>query len=243
MPDRRPRTPSTVGPVRPPGALLASGRDSDIFEYGPGMVLRRSREGHSMALEARIMEYVRSQGYPIPQVHEVSDDGLDIVLERIDGPEMVSVLSSKPWTMRRNAAVLADLHHRLHEITAPEWIAAAPCGEGDRLLHFDLHPLNVLLSRTGPVVIDWPNARRGDPATDVAVTWALIGAGEIPGSGAMVAIAGKARSFFLNSFLKHFDLEPVRAQLPAVVDWKVTDPHMSERENERMRQIAAQHGR
>jgi Ser/Thr protein kinase RdoA (MazF antagonist) len=196
-----------------------------------------------MALEARIMDYVRSQGYPVPQVHEISDDGFDIVLERIDGPEMVSVLSRQPWTLGRNGAVLARLHQQLHEIAAPEWMPESPCSPGDRVIHFDLHPLNVLLAKKGPVVIDWPNARRGNPATDVALTWALLGAGEIPGGGIAAKVAGAGRNLFLRSFLKHFDLEPVRAELPATVEWKVHDPHMSERENARMREIAAQQGR
>jgi aminoglycoside phosphotransferase (APT) family kinase protein len=231
--------------VRDPGRLLASGRDSDIFEYGPGLVLRRSRGGHSMEHEARIMTFVRAQGYPVPEVHELSDDGLDLVMERIDGPEMVSVLGSQPWTLRRNAAVLARLHHQLHQITAPEWMPPSPepCGAGDRLIHFDLHPLNVLLAKSGPVVIDWPNARRGNPATDVALTWVLLAAGEIPGDGVMAKVIGTFRSFFVNSFLKHFDLEPVRAELRATVNWKVTDPNMSDAEIARMRALAEQHGR
>lgn len=116
---------------------------------------------------------------------------------------------------------------------------ASPCGAGDRVNHFDLHPLNVLLGPTGPVVIDWPNARRGNPATDVALTWLLVGAGEIPGGGLMAKIAGAFRSSFLNAFLKHFDLDEVRAELEATVEWKVRDPHMSEAENARMRAITA----
>jgi hypothetical protein len=46
-----------------PGQLLASGRDSDIFEYGPGRVLRRSRRGRSLVDEARVMDYARGHGY------------------------------------------------------------------------------------------------------------------------------------------------------------------------------------
>src|ERR1700722_10388813 len=49
----------TLTDVMEPGPLVASGRDSDIFEYGPDLVLRRSREGRSMLQEGRIMEYVR----------------------------------------------------------------------------------------------------------------------------------------------------------------------------------------
>src|SRR6516164_9444873 len=93
-------------PVKPPGPLLAAGRDADIFEYGPGLVLRRSREGRSMAQEARTMAYLHEQGYPIPAVEEVSDDGSEIVMERIDGKSMVEGIGAAPWSVRRQARVL-----------------------------------------------------------------------------------------------------------------------------------------
>ena len=41
--------------------LLASGRDGDIFEFAPGLVLRKTRDGRSIAHEARTMHYVAEQ--------------------------------------------------------------------------------------------------------------------------------------------------------------------------------------
>jgi aminoglycoside phosphotransferase (APT) family kinase protein len=221
-----------------PGPLLASGRDSDIFEYGEGLVLRRSREGHSMETEARTMEYVRQEGYPVPAVSEISDDGNDLVMERVDGPSMRDVLGAKPWTLRRQGALLADLHRQLHEIAAPDWIRDAPCGHGDRIIHLDLHPLNVLLSPKGPVVIDWPNAARGDPNSDVALTWALIAAGGIPAGRVRAALLGLGRSMLVKAFLAPFDIAAVRQQLPAAVDWKVADAHLSAAERRAMTLLA-----
>ena len=61
------------------------------------------------------------------------------------------------------ARVIGDLHARLHAI---------PFGDA-RLVHFDLHPDNVLLGPYGPVLIDWTNARGGDPDADVALTWLI----------------------------------------------------------------------
>ncbi len=157
--------------MRQAGRLLASGRDSDILEYGDHQVLRRSRTGRSIASEARTMEYARSHGYPVPAVDEVSDDGTEVVMERINGPLLATSLTRPPWRMRRGGALLAELHQRLHRIAAPDWLAEAPCGHGDRLVHLDLHPLNVILSPSGPVVIDWANARprgrRGRSGTDL----------------------------------------------------------------------------
>jgi aminoglycoside phosphotransferase (APT) family kinase protein len=220
--------------VTQPGPLIASGRDSDIFAFGDGLVLRRSRAGRSMENEAKVMEYVRGYGYPAPAVDHLSDDGTDMILERVDGPSMVQVLGRKPWSLEANGALLGDLHRRLHEIPGPPWLGAAPGNAGSSLLHLDLHPLNVILGPAGPVVIDWPNARRGDGAFDVAVSWILMTAGEIPGSRLKAALMGRARGLLVSGFLRDVDLDAVRATLRSAVEWKVADPHMSEAEQKRM---------
>lgn len=227
--------------MKEPGPLLASGRDSDIFEYGDRLVLRRSRAGHSMATEARTMEHARAHGYPVPAVDEISDDGAELVMERINGPSMLDLIGQRPWTVVQQGRLLADLHQRLHEIPAPDWVADASCGHGDRLLHLDLHPLNVILSAKGPVVIDWPNARRGDGNTDVALTWVLLAAGGIPASRIKAVLLGWGRRLLINGLLHPFDVAAVSAQLPGVVEWKATDPHMSAAEQQKMWSLARTH--
>jgi aminoglycoside phosphotransferase (APT) family kinase protein len=213
--------------MRAPGPLLASGRDADIFEYGPGLVLRRTRDGRSLAQEAQTMEYLHAQGFPVPALEEIGDDGTDLVMERIDGPSMVEALERRPWSVRRQARVLADLHQRLHEVAPADFLAPAPVGRGDRILHLDLHPLNVILGPRGPVVIDWTNACRGDPCVDVALAWVLMSAGEIPVGRVKAALLGWGRSLLVNGFISRFDREQIAGQLRAVVEWKVEDPNMS----------------
>ncbi|HMC39017.1 MAG TPA: phosphotransferase [Acidimicrobiales bacterium] len=220
--------------MKPPGPLLASGRDSDIFEYGPGLILRRSRQGRSMAAEARVMEYARQHGYPVPAVDELSGDGRDMIMERIDGLDMVGAIQRRPWQIPALGRSLAGLHRRLHEIPAPDWVPAAPVGAGDSLLHLDLHPLNVMLSATGPVVIDWSGACRGDPSTDVAVAWVLMEAGEVQTGPVLGLIAQRARAVLVRNFLRGVDGPAARRALRQVVAWKVNDPHMSAGEQARM---------
>ncbi|MCU1353710.1 MAG: hypothetical protein JWM05_2919 [Acidimicrobiales bacterium] len=228
---------ATVARVRRAGDLIASGRDADIFECGPGLVLRRSRNGRSLATEARTMEFVRAHGYPVPAVEEISDDGADLVMERIDGVSMVDAISRRPWQVRRHGAVLGDLHRRLHELPAPDWLDAVAVGAGDRLLHLDLHPLNVMVTSTGPVVIDWTNARRGDPAVDVALTWLLVSAGEVPSGRAMGTLLSAGRGLLVASFLRQVDRDAARHLLADVCAFKAHDPNMSERELAAMRAL------
>lgn len=225
--------------MREPGPLLASGRDSDIFEYGEGLVLRRARNGRSLSVEARVMEYVRDHGFPAPKVHEISDDETELVMERVNGSTMLEVLGARPWSIRRMGFVLGTLHNSLHDIPGPAWIRPSPVGGGTQLIHLDFHPGNVLISPVGPVVIDWANVASGDGNADAALSWLLMSAGTVETSSTKAALLELSRSHLIKSFLKRFDRAEVARQLPAVVAWKLTDPHMSEVEQAAMRSLLA----
>jgi hypothetical protein len=206
------------------------------------MVLRRSRQGRSMSNEARTMEYARAHGYPVPAVSEVSDDGTDLVMERVDGPVMMAALSRRPWSLHKQGALLAELHNRLHEIPAPDWVADGPCGSGDRLIHLDLHPLNVMLTAKGPVVIDWTGASRGVGEVDVALTWVLLASGGIPAGRLKAAVLGTGRAMLVRAFLTGFDVEAVKPWLAEVVAWKAADPNMTAVERQAMQSLARDQG-
>ena len=220
------------------GPLLASGRDADIFAYGPGLVVRRSRLGRSMEREANIMRYVATHGFPTPRVEDLRAGGTELVMERIDGPTMLDALLRRPWTLRRNAARLAELHRRLHAIAGPTWLESF-LGGNACVVHLDLHPLNVVLSPNGPVLLDWTNARAGAAETDVALTWLVLAAADLGHAGIRAAVGGVVRGMFLRAFLAHFDLARVRAVLPAVAAWKSEDRNMRPREIDAMRRLAA----
>src|SRR5437588_10047933 len=97
--------------------LIASGRAADVYAYGDGLVLRRYRTPYDCLYEAAVMQHVRSHGYPAPEVVEVS--GGDMVMERVNGPTMLTAMSTRPWKLRAYAATLARLLHELHDIPAP----------------------------------------------------------------------------------------------------------------------------
>jgi tRNA A-37 threonylcarbamoyl transferase component Bud32 len=180
------------------------------------------------------MEYLRAEGYPVPAVEELSLDGSALAMQRIDGPSMVGWLSRRPWTVRAEGGLLAGLHHRLHDIPPPPFLPLAPIGEQrQHFLHLDLHPLNVIISHHGPVVIDWSNAARGDAEVDVGLAWVLMAAGQVPG-GVGGRLLGSFRGLLVNSFIDHFDRAAIVRTLREVVAWKVGDPHMSPREQDAM---------
>src|SRR3979411_95195 len=92
--------------------LIASGRDADVFDLGDGRVLRRHKDGRPATKQADLLRYAAAHGQPAPRTHAAR--GADLVLEKLDGPEMQATL--RPWNLGRNARILADLHRRLHRI-------------------------------------------------------------------------------------------------------------------------------
>jgi len=212
--------------------LVARGRAADVFADGPGRVRRRYRpgEGGDVLAEAAAMEHARRHGFPVPEVVEARDR--DIVMERVDGPTMLADLARRPWRVGAHGRLLGELHERLHAIPAPDALPVR-LHDGDRLLHLDLHPDNVLLSPAGPVVIDWSNASRGDPADDVALTWVIMATSVVPGPAPFRALARAGRRILLDAFLSAVDADAARARIPAIARVRLErDPHLLARERQ-----------
>lgn len=205
--------------------LLARGREADVFDLGNGTVLRRYRERDVPVHEVRAMRHARSHGYPVPEIIAVS--GRDLVLDRITGRTMQEVLLGDTRSLSDKAAQLAELHHRLHQIAGPDWLPSR--GDGDRLLHLDLHPKNVILSASGPVVIDWANAARGPAALDPALAIAVFVTAKANASPEERSAIDK----FIDAFASYFAAADLDAALPLALelrrgDHTVTDAERAE---------------
>jgi aminoglycoside phosphotransferase (APT) family kinase protein len=179
---------------------IAAGREAEIYAWEDGKVLRlffNPGAGEAVQREAAAMEAVRAVLPLVPAVESVVEiEGRPgLILDRVDGPDLLTRLKQKPWTTWQAGATTGKVHAELHDVTGPDSLpdvkariernlfrtdavpvkaaerARAALGsvpDGNRLLHGDMHPANVILSPSGLVVIDWPNATRGDPTADVA---------------------------------------------------------------------------
>jgi len=188
---------------RPPGRLIGSGRAADVYELGSERVLRRYRIKADVEHEARLMRYLWSAGFPVPEVYDA--DGTDMVLARLRGIDMLSDLTRRPWRARRHASTLARMHDQLHQIAAPSWLprplADHAGSTGDRVVHLDLHLGNVVLAETGPVVIDWSNGAAGPPGADVAMAALIMRISEVDELPLPVRpIAGRVRRSVVRQF-------------------------------------------
>jgi len=218
---------------------LASGRDAEVYDAGAALVLRRYRGPRDTVREGAVMHHARAHGVPVPLVHEVTTT--DMVMERVDGPTLLDWALRRPVPrLRRAAHLLADLHARVAAVPAPAWLPA-PLGDGDSLIHLDLHPLNVLMSARGPVIIDWTNAARGPAAADVAMTWVIMATSEIPGGTVLRTAAQLVRRLFVRRFLDRAGRAEAVALLPAVAAARLADRNVTDRERVAVRRLAESH--
>jgi Ser/Thr protein kinase RdoA (MazF antagonist) len=209
---------------------VAEGREAEMFAWGDGKVLRLLRPGFNPASldnEVRALKLAHECGVPVPQPGErTSVDGREgVVLERIEGTDLLTELGRAPWTVVRAARMCGDVQARMHKclvddstlpplrgrlerqltspLVPPELAKVAKkrldeLSDGEALCHYDFHPANVMASPKGPVVIDWPNATRGAPEADVARTLLLLGAGEPPSATPVMRVLTKVgRSLFI----------------------------------------------
>lgn len=175
------------------------------------------------------MRYVRERDYPVPRVISVS--GPDLVLERIEGPEMQDVLLADLGRIEAQAEALASLHHRLHEIVAPAWLPER--GAGDRVLHLDLHPRNVILSPTGAVVIDWSNASRGPAALDPALAIAIF----VTAKANADSMLRGAIDRFIAAFAGHFDAAELERWMPLAIEMRIADTNVTDAERRELTKL------
>jgi aminoglycoside phosphotransferase (APT) family kinase protein len=183
-----------------------------------------AKAGGDVTREAELMRYVHEHGYPVPVVYDA--DGPDLVLERLDGPTLLTALGDGSVGLADGARVLADLLQQLHRIPEPDGPAA--------VLHLDLHPDNVIMTAAGPVVIDWRNATTGPGLLDVAMTTVIIAQTALdPDEPVMARLAGAA-------------LGPVLAEVPdpqpaldEAIARRAADPNLSPAERDRLAGVSA----
>lgn len=157
-------------------------------------VLRPGIPAHWATLEAETIARVHAAGLPVPETEGVIDlDGRPgIVLERIEGvamwermktdlsavPDLIIQLLDLQTEVQRTAvpglpSLAGRLRTKISEAVqlptderqaAHELLEMLPPGEA--LCHGDFHPANIILSKRGPIILDWFDAGRGDATAD-----------------------------------------------------------------------------
>jgi len=183
--------------------------------------------------EAFIAQAINHKGLAAPKyIETVTVDGrIGIVYERVFGVSMLSLMSKNPLQTKKQAKLLAEIHSKINSRTgeslpnmkaslgrsiskcvflsdkmrAKVLLILAELKDANSLCHFDLHPDQVLISKDGPVVLDWMTAFQGNRAADVARTLVLLQYGEAPHMNWIMRQAvNLVRSTFSRVYLKRY---------------------------------------
>ena len=196
--------------------------------------------------EERIGRQVHGMGLPVPEVFRtVEDEGrFGVIYERVDGPTMLQQFSKKPWTLHHLMAAFADLQVAIHQhlvsdlpsrrdeiVGSIENAPSVPVSmkeaavnvverlpEQSFLCHGDFHPAQIIMSKNGPIVIDWITAAKGSPAADVARSSLILRLGAPPAGRTSERLINVARSYAHFRYMKRY-LTNGSIDRPAIDDW------------------------
>jgi hypothetical protein len=186
------------------GRLLAAGRVAEVFEWGSRVLkLYKSTAAKPAAFrEAGVHAAVEALGLPVPKVWSVEQivGRWGLVLDRVNQGSFAEHMLNNSDDTPQYLECMVRLHMRIHGHAAVQFASLkirlafniavtkllderrkedllagiADMPDGDRLCHGDFHHKNVLGDVSQPVIIDWPDARRGDPAADVCRSYLLM---------------------------------------------------------------------
>ena len=91
--------------------LIGQGREAEVFEWRDGRVLKLLRAPGPvarLALEVAALEAARSAGVLVPQVYEevVIDGRPGLMMERLAGRDLLTIIGQKPWLVFHSGASL-----------------------------------------------------------------------------------------------------------------------------------------
>jgi aminoglycoside phosphotransferase (APT) family kinase protein len=168
------------------------GRVSALRVFRPEQLKTYQREQVAMRL-------AEAGGIPVPHIEAAGlwQNRPSLLLSWSSGRPMIEQLGAQPWRIWSLGVAFGRQQAAIHAIHAPladfepytgNWVEWAGPEEqhlqehlrrlspsASALLHLDYHPLNVLTQgRTISAVLDWANARPGDPRADLARTYTIL---------------------------------------------------------------------
>lgn len=178
--------------------IIGAGTQATVY-YREGYAYKVFKEGYSeewISYEKSIMDLVSKMGLPIPKCYPYEDTHV-IKMDYIKGITLAERMRKEKYkqgvedliSLQKTIfpcycdAIPSFLNHAWTEIEKLEGLEAEKrkaleylkvIEDKKCLLHLDFHFLNVLFTESGYRVIDWVNAKIGNPVYDLARTYVIL---------------------------------------------------------------------
>ena len=182
--------------------------------------------------EARIAGAIYEAGIPSPAMGEMIEVNgrRGLIYERLEGISMLQDMNARPWMLLKHARSLAELqveinqqsitglpsyinrlrydirntHHLSEDLREKALATLDALSDGQRVCHGDYHPGNVIITKAGPIVIDWMTACTGRPWTDVARTSLILNIGAKAAGEQVTPFIRTAIKLFHRTYLNRY---------------------------------------
>lgn len=179
------------------------------WEDGRVLRLYREGQGSGAGYQARLLEMASACGVRVPESYGVVEVGgrTGFLMEHLAGPDLLLELNAKPWhllhvggiwgrtqadinsrqapmevepTRSRLRRMIEQSNHIAADLKPPALERIDSLPDGDRLLHGDCHPANIMRNGDEFVVIDWNNVSRGPAEADFYRSYLMGTLGDLP---------------------------------------------------------------
>ena len=183
---------------------VGAGYEAEVFAYSDDKVIRLFRPDRERAPAPDRLATAAALGGGLvtPNIYEdITLEGRPgFWMDRVYGQAQFDYVASHPWMFAKEVVITSRIQARMHNIVAPPELPpvheeirillyTVPLPDdllqlaervlndlepGDRLLHGDYHPGNLIIEPSGRhVVIDWRWASIGPPEADLSCTLAI----------------------------------------------------------------------
>lgn len=186
--------------------LLATGGEANIYEVNQNQILRviYKKESKADKIENIVFPILEQNKIHVPHIYEylLVDNKNAQLMERIDGPELLTEWIKHPFFEKKQTDEFSNMHYGILQIETDNSIPSLneflnyffenvkidldenklkqirsmfqELPAKQNICHGDFHPGNILVAKDQKVIIDWSGVHTGNPISDVANTYLLM---------------------------------------------------------------------
>lgn len=233
------------------GTLIGKGNTAEVFYWNEQEVIKLFYphfDHEYMKREFEVSSLIFDLGIPTPYVTEIieHEGRTGIIYEKLNGNIFTQELATKPFQLKDNGRLFAELQAEFHQKTTIELPNQKEClrrnisgtnlltaneketiiqylyqlRDDNKVCHGDYHTDNIILVNGKPKILDWMTGTSGNPCGDVARTLIIMRYAVLPPSMPKITkwFIKWMRGLFTNYYLNSY-LKITQSSMSEIEEW------------------------